>query len=460
MLENWGNNMVKNRNQCGRFPVGKFFMWKTRDISAASLQLIVTSYLAIFCTNALGLEAALVGMLMMASKVFDGVPDLFAGYLIDNTNSRLGKARPYEFAIIGAWGCTVLLFFASPQWSSTIKAVWVFAMYTMVFSVFNTLLNANQTPYMIRAFSNDYQIIAKVSSYGGIVSMAGAIVISVTFPILMAKLAANSEGWRILILIYALPLCLIGILRFVFVREEPAVDADLRERVHIKEIFLMLVKNKYCLIYAAITGFYQISVSFGAGTYYYTYVIGDISKFGIVSMFSIIMLPIMFLFPTMMKMLSITKIFVVFSVIAVTGYITIFFGNTNLPVVVAGGVCVTLLNLPLGYLGTLIVKQLSTYNEYIKLPRMESSCSAITAFTGKIGQGIGAGLSGILLGISGFVSSTSDVMTVQSAGAILMIRCLYCVFPCICVMFIIILSILLGKLEKEIIDKKTLEEKR
>ena len=350
MLENWGNNMVKNRNQCGRFPVGKFFMWKTRDISAASLQLIVTSYLAIFCTNALGMEAALVGMLMMASKVFDGVPDLFAGYLIDNTNSRLGKARPYEFAIIGAWGCTVLLFFASPQWSSTIKAVWVFAMYTMVFSVFNTLLNANQTPYMIRAFSNDYQIIAKVSSYGGIVSMAGAIVISVTFPILMAKLAANSEGWRILILIYALPLCLIGILRFVFVREEPAVDADLRERVHIKEIFLMLVKNKYCLIYAAITGFYQISVSFGAGTYYYTYVIGDISKFGIVSMFSIIMLPIMFLFPTMMKMLSITKIFVVFSVIAVTGYITIFFGNTNLPVVVAGGVCVTLLNLPLGYL--------------------------------------------------------------------------------------------------------------
>ena len=45
MLENWGNNMVKNRNQCGRFPVGKFFMWKTRDISAASLQLIVTSYI-------------------------------------------------------------------------------------------------------------------------------------------------------------------------------------------------------------------------------------------------------------------------------------------------------------------------------------------------------------------------------------------------------------------------------
>ena len=222
----------------------------------------------------------------------------------------------------------------------------------------------------------------------------------------------------------------------------------------------MLVKNKYCLIYAAITGFYQISVSFGAGTYYYTYVIGDISKFGIVSMFSIIMLPIMFLFPTMMKMLSITKNICSFSVIAVTGYITIFFGNTNLPVVVAGGVCVTLLNLPLGYLGTLIVTQLSTYNEYIKLPRMESSCSAITAFTGKIGQGIGAGLSGILLGISGFVSSTSDVMTVQSAGAILMIRCLYCVFPCICVMFIIILSILLGKLEKEIIDKKTLEEKR
>lgn len=64
----------------------------------------------IFCTNVLGMNSALVGTLLMVSKLFDGFTDLLAGFLIDNTKSKWGKARPYEIAVIGVWGCSVLLF--------------------------------------------------------------------------------------------------------------------------------------------------------------------------------------------------------------------------------------------------------------------------------------------------------------------------------------------------------------
>lgn len=445
------------------FPIGKFFLWKSRDVSLAAVNTIILGYLTIYCTNALGMKAALVGTLLMVSKVFDGVTDLFSGFLVDNTRTRLGKARPYEISIVGVWICTLLLFSCSPAWSDTLKAVWIFVMYTFTFSIFNTLLTANQTPYMIRAFSNNRQMITKVSSFGGIVSMIGGIVISVSFPLLMAKLATGAAGWKTLIMIYALPLCAIGVLRFIFVREDPTVDEGNPDRVSFKDVLRMLKSNKYCWIGAGIMLFYQMAVGFGAGTYYFTYIIGDISKFSLVSVLSVVLLPVMFVFPALMKKMNVARLFEIFAAIAVAGYLIIFVGNQNFPVVLTGLLLVALLNMPLGYLGALVIMQLATYNEYQNLPRMEGSCGIVSNFASKVGGGIGAGISMIMLGASGFVSSTTGNI-VQPAGALLMIRCLYSLIPAVCAVCIILLSVQLGRLcrsvpqmEQEIRDRKEAE---
>lgn len=451
--------MGKRSNNPDKLPVGKFFLWKSREVSVAAINTIVLGYLTIYCTDTLGMNPALVGTLLLASKAFDGVTDLFAGFLVDNTNTRWGKARPYEISVIGMWLCTVLLFSASPVWSGTIKTVWVFVMYTMVFSFFSTLLEACNTPYMIRAFSGNSKVIAKVASFGGIISTFGGVVISVSFPILMGKLATSAGGWRTLILIYALPLVVLGMLRFLFVKEDPKIDAGNSEKVRFKEIFTMLKKNKYCWIYAGIMGLYNISLGFGAGTYYFTYIIGDIQKFGIVSILSVVLLPVMFAFPVMMKKMSVSQLFVVFSVLSVVGYVTIFFGRDNFIIVLLGVLLSTLLNLPLGYLGALVIMQLATYNEYIGLPRMEGSSGIISNFTRKIGAGVGSGFAGILLGASGFISSTSKTVT-QPESAMMMIRCLYSIFPAICAALIIVLSIMLAKLGKDIPKMEVEIEKR
>ena len=62
------------------------------------------------------------------------------------------------------------------------KYAWVFIMYILVYSIFGTMLAAKQTPYLIRAFNGNSRLVTKVASYGGLVSMAGSIAISMTFP--------------------------------------------------------------------------------------------------------------------------------------------------------------------------------------------------------------------------------------------------------------------------------------
>ena len=56
-------------------------------------------------------------------------------------------------------------------------------------------------------------------------------------PVLMARLATSDGGWHALILIYAIPLGLIGILRMIFVREDTSIDAgNTAQKVDVKQI--------------------------------------------------------------------------------------------------------------------------------------------------------------------------------------------------------------------------------
>ncbi|MBT2291842.1 MFS transporter [Paenibacillus albidus] len=430
-----------------RLPMGKFLAWKGRDVSAASMQVIMTGYLLLFCTNTLMLSPVVVGSILMISKIINAVTNLFAGYLVDNTNTRWGKARPYEISIVGVWICAVLLFSASPSWHETVKIAFVFVMYFFIFSVFNSLLFASQTPYMIRAFPSRMQVI-KVSSYGGIISMLGAMIVSVTFPIAMAKLATSPSGWRALILIYAIPLCLIGILRMIFVKEDSSIDADRAgEKIHLKEIIQMFKKNKYIWVYALIMGLFNIIQGMNVSAHYFKYVVGDISLQSIMGLLSLIMLPVMFIFPKLMKKLSVSNLIEFSAILAAAGYLINYFAGSNIPLLIVGSILSGLVMLPLSYLGSVIIMNLATNNEIHNLPRMEGSTGVTIGFVGAVFNGIGSGLIGVLLSFSGYISSETAV---QPDSALLMIRSIFALIPMACMLGILFFAWRLSKLEKQI----------
>jgi probable glucitol transport protein GutA len=289
-----------------RLPVGKFLAWKSRDVAVAAVT-IVTGYLTIYCTDTLGISPALLGTLIMASKVFDAITDLFATYIIENTHTRFGKARPYELCIFGLWGCTILLFSASPEWSMFAKYAWIITMYTFVFSIFNTFVGTANTPYMMRAFANR-TVITKVASYGGIFTMLGSMIVSVTFPMLMGKLATNAGGWRTLIAIYGIPLALIGFLRFIFVKEVVDIDGGAPPKISLKMIFAMFKSNGWAWVLAGMMGFFNLTISLNVAAYYFKYIVGSYTVMGLLQMASIVMLLGMFFMPKITKRFSVPAI--------------------------------------------------------------------------------------------------------------------------------------------------------
>ena len=434
-----------------RFPIGRFLAWKSSDITSAGIFLIVGTYMSMFCTDFLGMTPLVVGNIILISNIIDFITDLIFAYVVDNTRSKWGKARPYELGAIGMTICTTLIFVTPVGWSETVKIVWVFCMYTFLYGVFNTARNTANVPYLIRAFDNDRDLIGKVSSFGGFVTTMGAMVVSLTFPKAMAALATSQAGWTTLILIYMIPLTILGALRFIFVKENPDVDAkQIKDKVNFKDIWTMIRKNGYAWLYLLIMFFFQTIQSISALSYYFKYIVGSVEDAGLLSIMSFIVLPVMFFFPLVMKKLNAAQIIAFGAIISCLGYIINFFAGDSMILLIVGSVITAFAMLPISYLGNMIQMDLCTYNQYLGLPRMDASIGALfNGFGTQLGQGFGGWLLGFALTAAGYIASEGDTVVAQPESAITMIKMLYSFIPMALMILLAVTAFLISKLSKK-----------
>lgn len=126
----------------------KYLKWYNKvgygsgDIAGNVVYAFLSAFVMIYLTNYVGLNAGVVGTLIAASKLLDGVTDVFFGTMIDRTKSKMGKARPWM--LYGYIGCAVTLvaIFAIPEsWGANAQYAWFFIAYTLLNAVFYTANN-------------------------------------------------------------------------------------------------------------------------------------------------------------------------------------------------------------------------------------------------------------------------------------------------------------------------------
>ncbi|MGN1022353.1 MAG: MFS transporter [Lachnospiraceae bacterium] len=414
----------KNVSKIG---AGKFWAWNSRAVST-TINTLILGYVTFYCTNQLMLSPLVVGIILMASRITDGVTDLFAGFIVDRTRTKLGKGRPYEICIIGLWACTLLLYSCPENLSTVLKYVWVFVMYFFVQSVFFTLLSAADIVYMVRAFRDEKQYATLNSMSGIIISMAG-LFFNIAFPMMMAKLAVSAAGWRTMIAIWAIPCALIGMFRFFFVKETRDVDHETKnQKIEIKDIGTLLKANHHIYPVAIAILVTSFLANMGVGVYYYTYIIGDVGKMSLSAVASVACLPVLFVFPKLVGKMKVKDLMILGAAVGAAGYMIQFLAGSNLIVLILGAMIAGIGMLPFSYLVSLLVIDCATFNEWEKRPRMEGTLNTLVSIAKKGGSALGAGFSGAMLGLSGYNAS----LTVMPDSALWMIRILMGLVPAIC----------------------------
>ena len=94
-----------------------------------------------------------------------------------------------------------------------------FAIYSFINCICVTLLNASEAVYLVRAFKYEDDR-TKLLSVNGLLVMLFCTAAGMVFPILMGTLGTTKGGWTTMTLIMAIPMMLIGMGRFLLVKEK------------------------------------------------------------------------------------------------------------------------------------------------------------------------------------------------------------------------------------------------
>ena len=158
---------------------------------------LINTYLLIFLTDSFGIGAAAVGTLFLVARIIDGITDPIMGVIVDNTNTKIGKSRPYLFAVPIFISITTIMCFSTPDLSYSNKIIWMYASYILWGISFTAMdipywsLSANIT----RSSEGKTKI---VTSARTIAYVGGFTISTLTIPLVSAL-----KSWTKVAIIYA-----------------------------------------------------------------------------------------------------------------------------------------------------------------------------------------------------------------------------------------------------------------
>ena len=376
------------------------------DIAGNVVFAFLSSFIMIYLTNTVGLNAGVIGSLIAVSKILDGVSDVFFGSMIDKTHSKMGKARPWMlWAYIGCAITLVAAFAVPTDMGKTSQYIWFFITYTLLNAGFYT---ANNIAYS-------------------------------TLTALVTKNAKERVQ--------------MGSIRFMFAFG----TSFLIQTITIGAVAKMLLHNKYYIVILIIDVLRQTySAIINMGIYFMTYVLGKAELLGTFSgaINLALIIGLAFLPALVAKHKGYYKL-------NFSGYVISALGRGV--VVVAGyigSVPLMLVGTAIGAIGmspwqgnlNALVAECSehTFLKYGK--RIDGTMYSCTSMGLKLGGGLGAAIVGWLLDLGGF----DGQLAVQSQSCIDMLHFMYLWLPMI---INIIIVVLLTQLNVEKANEKLRAEK-
>jgi GPH family glycoside/pentoside/hexuronide:cation symporter len=126
-----------------KLKIGEKVGYALGDTAANIAWRTLTTFLLIFYTDVYGISAAAAGVLLLVTRLSDGVTDVIMGMIADRTNTKAGKFRPWILWTALPLGVLMALTFTTPGFGDTGKLVYAYATYILLTLAYT----ANNVPY-------------------------------------------------------------------------------------------------------------------------------------------------------------------------------------------------------------------------------------------------------------------------------------------------------------------------
>lgn len=124
-----GFNRLVQKNRVTGF---EKFAYGCGEISTNIVFTIATSLLVMFYTDVVHVSAATIGVIIAISQVFNGASDIAAGFIVDRTRSKYGRARVWMLRMSIPYAVTAVLLMTVPQIGAMAQAIYIFITYNLM----------------------------------------------------------------------------------------------------------------------------------------------------------------------------------------------------------------------------------------------------------------------------------------------------------------------------------------
>jgi GPH family glycoside/pentoside/hexuronide:cation symporter len=350
------------------------------------------------------------------------------------------------------------LLFSTPNFGTTGKAIWVFIFYSLINTVFASFLNDVDAIYMQRTLATQNQQ-AKALAYVGALVMICSMAVSIALPQLMANWGTQPGGWTKIALVFAVPMGIIGLGRFFFLKETIADERTDKASSDVGFIdsWKTIGKNKYIIILSLgmlVANLVSNTLSV-VGAYYFQYIVGDLGLMSLVGMLGVFAPFLMLLFPVAVRKIGGTKFVYIGLIVSILGNVLKFFAGANIPLLMAGALFAGLGTAPLVMLINFFLIQCMEYNEWKTGVRMDGLITAVVGFCNQVGIAISSGLIGLIMmavGYDGTLAAQSDASSTAIVWLYSLIPAAFCLV-CLLILRMYNLEKMLPDINRDLTEK-------
>lgn len=448
--------MLKQENQ--KVSLAEKLVYGSGQLGLGALFTLFSSYVLYFYTDAIGMNAAIVGTIILVSKLFDGISDIVAGQLVDTHVEKKGHCIPVMVKWIVPMVFSLLLVFLVPNSSLAVRIAYIFITYNLFNSVLYTYVSVAYTALPSYTTSDPVarsQMCCYSMLFGAFIQ---TVMASVTLPLVEFFGGQGTQSaWVKTVLIFGVICIIIAILNAVVVKERVENSTPPENIVQSLKIAF---KNKYWIMTVFFTICCNLLLIFNlsVSVYYLNCVVGNLGLMGAyVAVCNVPGVILMMIIPSFLNKISKRTLIMIGTLMMLVGHILFILGPTDSATWLLGTGLIRGIGFsaPMG-LYTALIADTVDYGEWKTGVKIQGMLFSANSVGQKIGQGLMTSLFGLFLSTVGY----DGLLEVQSAHTISGIEMFFKYVPLLVYVALLIITYLF-KLEKELPQiQKDLEERR
>ena len=400
---------------------------------------LVSMYLIFYLTDILRLPDSMLWWLtaiLLAARIFDAVNDPIMGVIVDNTDSRFGKFKPW----IAAGALFTGIFTVMMYTDFGLDGAPYLIMFTVIYLLWDVSFTANDIGYwsMLPSLSMDQKEREKIGAFARICADVGlfAVVVGIV-PVtnaLGSVLGSMKKAYFVFTVIISLLMIggqcitLFGVKEFkgVFKKEEQTTLGGMVRAIFKNDqlLFTVIAMALFMIGYSTTTSF---------GLYYFKYAYGDENMYPVFALvLGISQIIALAVFPLFRKKFERKALYAGATALVVAGYMIFFFSPMDMRFIGAAGVLVFLGEAFIQILMLMFLSDTIEYGQWKLGRRNDSVTLSLQPFINKIGNAIASGIVGATVIISG-ISQAASAADVTEEGLVILKAAMF-ILPLICIL--------------------------